>query len=244
MKTANHWVLTLTFVAAQFAFAPLALGQNVGDLVVVERPTQLKLAEESVATLTPGYAALVEKIQGDWLWISRPAAGWVPRRDVAPVQVDRTFRSREGFKVNYPQHWLVASNEPGQETSGVAVNITDPFASDFTENLNVVVSDWTAPASEETARQAADAVTQQFAVIGIDAAVSHVAVIDVGGRKAIAMELEVLFPMQPEPNHQWTVVVPADARSFVITATARAADFEWYRPIFERMVSSFRITPP
>lgn len=238
------WGWFSVLVVAQFVFAPLALGQEVGDLVVVERTTQLKLPGESVATLEPGYAAQVEKVRGDWLWIRRPAAGWVLRRDVAPLQVNRTFHRREAFTVNYPQHWVVALNGPEQEMSEFAVKIFDPVASEFTPNLNVVVSDWTGSASDETAQQAADAVTRQFAAIGIDATLSHVGLIDVGEVKAIAMELEVLFPMQPEPNHRWTVVVPADARSFVITSTARASDFEWYRPIFQRMVSSFRITPP
>jgi Tfp pilus assembly protein PilF len=73
------FILLQTLLAGSAARAQY----QVGDEVVVVWETQLKVSAEPVQNVFRGAGFTVEAVQGDWLWVSSEAAGWVGSRYVA-----------------------------------------------------------------------------------------------------------------------------------------------------------------
>lgn len=248
----------LALLLVPLFFATTTFGQNVGDLIVVQRQIELKLGGQTVAMLKPGYSAVVDSVRGEWLWIAEPKQGWVHRRHVRPVRVDAKFRSLKGFTINYPENWTVASNELTNETleatqaefpqlkefdlNQVAVILFDSFDSGFRENLNVVLDKGVLAATEQNARDYAAGLKSMEDKMGVETTVTSTGVVDVGDRRACAAEFDVVSQMNDEIVHTWSVVVSGESETFVITCTAFLEDFEWYRPLFDRMVKSLCLT--
>src|SRR4029077_6432742 len=81
-------ILLLLMSAGVWMFADY----KIGDTVVVIHDTQIKVGAKPVQELPRGVGLKVQAVQGDWLWVSNEAAGWINRRDVAtPDQAVKDF---------------------------------------------------------------------------------------------------------------------------------------------------------
>jgi len=68
-----------------------ALGQEVGDSVVVLRETPVKRGKQVLQTLSPGERVRVHDVQQEWLWVSVETTGWIARRNVATPEMATAF---------------------------------------------------------------------------------------------------------------------------------------------------------
>ena len=60
-----------------------ALAVEIGDSVRVLHRTELKVEQRSLGFIEPGTTVKVEKINGDWLWVTHQGKqGWVARSDL------------------------------------------------------------------------------------------------------------------------------------------------------------------
>jgi tetratricopeptide (TPR) repeat protein len=77
----KNWKLTtLTFVLG--VFPGLARAQQVGDMVIVRSEAQVRVRDEVKQTILRGVDLKVFAVDGDWLWISHKATGWLKKEDV------------------------------------------------------------------------------------------------------------------------------------------------------------------
>jgi tetratricopeptide (TPR) repeat protein len=70
---------------------------QVGDEVIVVWDTQLKVGAEPIQNVYRGAGFTVEAVNGDWLWVSSEATGWVASRNVAaPANAIALFTGQIG----------------------------------------------------------------------------------------------------------------------------------------------------
>src|SRR5579872_3398101 len=56
---------------------------KTGDTVVVVRDTKIRVGDKVMQEVSRGVGLKVQAIDGDWLWVSNQAAGWIKNHDVA-----------------------------------------------------------------------------------------------------------------------------------------------------------------
>lgn len=81
----GRWTATLGIAALILCGSTPPRGDSsigVGDLVIVLRPSELKVEASGVHAVRPGTMLTVEKVHGDWLWVSHGKSGWLHRRNV------------------------------------------------------------------------------------------------------------------------------------------------------------------
>jgi len=61
------------------------LAQQPGDAVVVTENADMKIGRETVEEVSRAMVLRVKQVQGDWLWVTRHATGWIHRRHVATL---------------------------------------------------------------------------------------------------------------------------------------------------------------
>jgi tetratricopeptide (TPR) repeat protein len=59
-----------------------AVAQQVGDTVIVIQDAELKVGDDVLLTIPAGQGLQVLKVNGEWLWVSRDATGWINRQNV------------------------------------------------------------------------------------------------------------------------------------------------------------------
>jgi len=80
MRRLLWWIIALS---AALSASQARAQYQVGDEVVVVWDTQLKVSAAPVQNVFRGAGFTIEAVQGDWLWVSSEAAGWVGSRFVA-----------------------------------------------------------------------------------------------------------------------------------------------------------------
>jgi len=89
MNLARIVVLSLCLSAVG---SPVLAEHKIGDTVVVVHDTKIKVGDKVVQEVPKGIGLKVQAVQGDWLWVSNQAAGWISQRDVAtPTQAIEIF---------------------------------------------------------------------------------------------------------------------------------------------------------
>jgi tetratricopeptide (TPR) repeat protein len=83
----RHVLRTLAILSAFTFLTPIAAlyAQQIGDEVIAVRSTPKKCGNEVVGTLYYGSPAVVDVVNGDWLWVCPAPRGWVQRGDVLPL---------------------------------------------------------------------------------------------------------------------------------------------------------------
>jgi tetratricopeptide (TPR) repeat protein len=56
--------------------------ESVGETVVVIEPAPIRVGDNTVGTVSPGTSLRVLRVNGDWLWISHRAVGWIEKKHV------------------------------------------------------------------------------------------------------------------------------------------------------------------
>lgn len=74
-----------TAVLLALLLPSVACAQQVGDMILVIRETDLKSGNTTVIPVERGLHLKVEAVNGDWFWVERSSrGGWINRRDVIP----------------------------------------------------------------------------------------------------------------------------------------------------------------
>lgn len=68
------------------ADTPDAARYHAGDFVVVTRRTELKVENSAVDTVDEGLLMGVDRVDGDWLWVTNKKSGWLHRSAVIPAK--------------------------------------------------------------------------------------------------------------------------------------------------------------
>lgn len=72
--------------------SPVLAEYKIGDTVVVVHDTKIKVGDKTLQDVSRGVGLKVQAVEGDWLWVSNLAAGWVKQHDVAtPTQAIEIF---------------------------------------------------------------------------------------------------------------------------------------------------------
>ena len=59
---------------------------QAGDFVVVTHKTELRVANNVVDTVNEGVLMGVDRVQGNWLWVTNQKSGWLSSAHVIPAQ--------------------------------------------------------------------------------------------------------------------------------------------------------------
>ncbi len=175
----------------------------------------------------------------------------------APSCPAAEFKGPEGFTLQYPAGWIVASKQQQDQVRGVAEELVgqanlsgsprfaalihDPKQDEFMENVNVVVTPGSPSIDDKAVEAYVAALRQQFTSAGMNLAHARAERMRVGDRDAISAHYDLTLPGIPEPLRQWQVVVPGAGRTYVITCSAPPSQFGQYEPQFTSIVNSFRI---
>lgn len=73
------------FFAIVAAASQVLADYKPGDIVVVVKETELKVNNKTAGTVRPGFSLAVQKLQGDWLWVSDGIPGWLKTSSVVPL---------------------------------------------------------------------------------------------------------------------------------------------------------------
>ena len=68
------------------ADSPETVRYHAGDFVVVTRRTELKVENSAVDTVDEGLLMGVDRVDGDWLWVTNKKSGWLHRSAVIPAK--------------------------------------------------------------------------------------------------------------------------------------------------------------
>jgi tetratricopeptide (TPR) repeat protein len=63
-----------------------AVAQQVGETVIVIQDAELKVGDQVIRTIPAGQGLQVLNVDGDWLWVSREAPGWINRQYVTTAR--------------------------------------------------------------------------------------------------------------------------------------------------------------
>jgi len=167
------------------------------------------------------------------------------------------YSSPKGFSFQYPDSWRIATG--GQQVGvkklvqktfkginpervrRLAVVLLDSEQDEFVENVNVVIAKGRMPLEKESDDEILKMLKQQWARLGLSVRVLKHERIKIQGRPAFSVQYESQFAQQSGPVRQWAVMVPGNGRTYIMTCSAAAKDFERYQPIFNQIISSFRV---
>lgn len=72
--------------------SPVFAEYQTGETIVIVRDTKIRVGGKVVQQVSKGVGLKVQAVQGDWLWVSNQAAGWINQHDVAtPTQAIEIF---------------------------------------------------------------------------------------------------------------------------------------------------------
>jgi hypothetical protein len=161
-----------------------------------------------------------------------------------------------GFSFTYPEGWTPLSKHsqasiPQEVKIGLAKNHIDlskvnvallhPTTGDFYENLNVIVTPGSAPIDEAGCRELRSVIPQQMRLLGVTIDDVQAEVQQIGENKAIIIEFESRMPGVSFPLHQCQFYMSAGGKMFIVTCTAKAADFSQFAPTFAQIAGSFKL---
>jgi tetratricopeptide (TPR) repeat protein len=65
---------------------PALAGFQIGETVIVVHDTKIKVGTNVLQDVPCGVGLKIQEVNGDWLWVSHQASGWIPTKDVETPQ--------------------------------------------------------------------------------------------------------------------------------------------------------------
>jgi hypothetical protein len=154
------------------------------------------------------------------------------RRTVTDMPLQQAAHSAAGFSIAVPGNWRL-ERDVGQ----CALFALEPPRPEgvFTANLNVVVEE----AGDLDPDQLAQRHVEGLATTLIEHRLIDVEEIRLDGRRAVRFLSIHRFRLHSLALEQW--LIPAGRRSFVVSATAEAIDYDEVRGTFAAMVEGFHV---
>lgn len=241
-----------------------ALG-GIGDKSVVTHLTSLltdsdatvkAAAEEALAKLNAKATPATNDVAAPSASESKPGPAVEP-----PASKDemKEFKSPQGFSFKYPADWVIATKEQTQKAgkalksvapnikqvdlSRMAVAVYNPVSLEFAENLNIVITGGAIPVSTNMCSKYTAMITDGFRKTGITVSDVQASLATVAGLNVMSAHWLATWPHGRVLIRHWQVSVPHGRRTFIVTCSARDADWTRLEPLFERMVNSLRFEP-
>jgi len=168
-------------------------------------------------------------------------AASMPAVSISAVQPSPNFQIADlgGLRIARPQNWEVIENRESSATIAPRAGVSGGAVA-----YGVVIRSQRAPAANMSASKLTEAVAQSLQSGDSNMkVVGQIQRLTVGGSSAGSVQLETVSPMagadgKTQPERDWLVVVErgSDAIYFVFVSTA--ANYEQFRPSFERMLRS------
>jgi hypothetical protein len=173
---------------------------------------------------------------------SSPGAGSMPAVSISAVQPSSSFQTANlaaGLSIARPQNWEVLGN---QQTS--ATIAPRAGASGGAVAYGVVIGTTRAPAANMSAGQLTTAMAQNLQSSDTNMrVVGQVQTLSVGGSSGGSVQLETISPMagsdgKTQRERDWLVTVQRGSDAIYLVFVSTAANYEQFRPTFERMLRS------
>jgi hypothetical protein len=176
---------------------------------------------------------------------------------VAVAQAEQ-YTDPSGFSFTYPSGWVAYSHPataklPADlktrldrnrtDLSKLSVMLFHRAKSDSAENINVSVASETSVINEASLRELEFVLPQGAAARGIQIERLRGALQDVGGNKAIVIEFDSRVPGVNFTMHQCQFYLSSGGKTYIVTCTALAKDFDQLTPAFGQVLLSFRMAP-
>jgi hypothetical protein len=175
---------------------------------------------------------------------------------VASIAQAEQYVDRSGFSFNYPSGWVAYANPataklPAElrsrldrnrtELGKLSVMLFHRAKSDSTENISVSVAPETSLINDASLRELKMILPQEGTARGIRIDRMRGAIQDIGGHKAIVIEFDSRVPALSVPMHQCQFYLSSGGKTYIITCTALASDFDQLTPAFGQILLSFQM---
>ena len=172
------------------------------------------------------------------------AAGSMPAVSASAVLPSSSFQTADvaGLRISRPQNWDVISNEQTSATIAPRAG-----ASGGSVAYGVVIGTTRAPSANMSASQLTSAIAQNLQSSDSNMkVVSQVQPITVGGSSGGSVQLETISPMKgsdgkTQRERDWLVTVQRGSDAIYLVFVSTAANYEQFRPTFERMLRSVQL---
>ena len=167
------------------------------------------------------------------------------------------LHSAQGFSLRCPDGWVVVTDQNrdglpktvrdllgksgGIDPSRIAAFLVDPADDGFLENINVEVTAGAKPVDEKTGEKFRHTLLQQLKRMGMEPRDLRVEEIEVAGHDAFSARYDVSFPFHDRRIRQWRVQIPVETRTYVVTCSSEAADFDRFEPVFGEVIDSVQL---
>jgi hypothetical protein len=173
------------------------------------------------------------------------------------------YRDPAGFSFNYPDGWTTVTSrnvEAGaplvapQIKAWLTTNHVDlkyfsvilirEHGGEVVANLNVVVDPRQLRADDHNAKELLRNLPENYRSVGMRAENLSVRQQKFATALALVVDLEVTMPGSPVPLEQRLAYYPGGGKTFVVTCTSVAEEFDKYGPTFDAILASFKVPAP
>jgi hypothetical protein len=165
------------------------------------------------------------------------------------------FKSPQGFSLDPPDGWTVASKEQSQQLAEavkqrlkqfdlnrIAVVMFDP--ANPRNNINVVVASGRVSVDAKSAEQYGSSLRSQYRQMGLNPEAFTVDQKTFGKRSALFADyVNDYGPLGGDPGkvHQWQAIFPGSGKSIFVTCTVPADRYATMAPVFTKTLESLDI---
>jgi len=168
-------------------------------------------------------------------------AGSMPAVSISAVQPSSNFQIADlgGLRIARPQNWEVIENQQSSATIAPRAGVSGGAVA-----YGVVIRSERAPSANMSPSQLTEAVAQSLQSGDSNMkAVGQIQRLTVGGSPAGWLELETVSPMagadgKTQRERDWLVVLQRGSNAIYFVFVSTAANYEQFRPAFERMLRS------
>ena len=157
-----------------------------------------------------------------WVVLASPANNKDLKREEVPPEI---------------QKWMKKNNV---DLSKVSMMLVHSGNDDFLENLNVVVDSQQIPVNDATVQKITAELPQQYGTMGVVVRDVRVRVEKIGNRDAIVVDFQSNIPGVAVPLKQRQVMFPGGGKTYIVTCTAKAKNFERTVKTFDWILASFK----
>ncbi len=170
------------------------------------------------------------------------------------------YSDPSGYSFSYPEGWYAAGKLTGMseklprelgdwiaknnvDLDKISVVLLRAGRGDFLENMNVVVLPQEISINDKTMKELSDEIPQQYHNMGASIAKLESSLQKIGENNAMELNYESHLPGVPYPLRQRQAYFSGGGKSYIVTCTGKADAFEKYSPVFDNILSSFKVPP-
>ena len=169
------------------------------------------------------------------------------------------FSGPQGFSFAFPEGWIALSEQDRQnmglaenelvqrakiDLTLIAVLVVQPGNDDFCPSFNVVVNSPETPINEKAKDEILSIVSTKLRSVGMTVIEPTAEIRKIGANSVIVMDYRSRIPAMPFELRQRQVFFTGGGKNFIVTCSAKMAEFDAVSPAFDSMLASFKVPPP